>query len=248
MESVLAAEFHAETGLHVAGEQTWCTHSDWEPARCTVDGFVVAPADAIEAQHLDLAGMTHVWEAKTDARRGWDEIPPHILAQARWNMGVTGVHGCWITVMFAGFRIEHHEVTWDESDWAYMLDAAQQFWTTHVEAGIPPEIDGSDATTRALKAVYPETVKGRAVEIDSLADELSRLEEYKALESAATKLAEAAGCIENRIKAAMGDAEIATVGGAPVYTLRTTTRKALVQAETTYRTLRKATKKDQEAA
>lgn len=247
MESVLAAEFHDSTGLVVAGEQTWCTFSEWPVARCTVDGFVVAPDGPIEAQHLDTAALQATWQCKTDGRRGWDEIPPAILAQCRWEMGVTGLRAGWLTVMFSGWRIEHVEIPWDDEDWTYMLAAAREFWAL-VESGTEPEIDGSDATARALRAVYPAEVKGERADLADLREDIARLEEIKALQGAIAKLGDGAEVIENRIKARMRDAEIGTLDGEPVYVMRSVTRKASTIPATTYRTLRKATKRDQEAA
>ena len=217
METVLAKRFHATTGLYVAGEQTWCTFPAWPVARATVDGFVVAePTNTIEAQHLDHQPMIGTWEAKTDARRGWDEIPPAIRAQVQWQMGVTGMDRGWITVMFAGFRIEHHAIEHDPDDFAFMLERAREFWTL-VETGTMPDVDGSDATADAIAHVWPEHVAGATVDITHLAEIITARGEMKD----AAKLLEAdIADADNRIKVAIGDGELGAVGGVPMFSYR----------------------------
>lgn len=43
-----------------------------------------------------------------------------------------------------------------------LMEEEYKFWTRHVLAGIPPEIDGSEATTKALKLLHPED-NGRVI-------------------------------------------------------------------------------------
>lgn len=161
MEQVLAAEFHDETGLYVAGEQTWCQHPEFGWARCTLDGYVFDHAGELPVfnrEHVSDVALGVV-EFKTDGRFGWpDGVPANIRAQTVWQMGVTGLRHCWLVVMFAGFRVEVFELDWDvdaESDWEFMLDTAHTFWN-RVLAGSPPPADDHPATTSALTEVFTD--------------------------------------------------------------------------------------------
>lgn len=220
MESLLAAEFHdAHPELMVVGEQMWLTHRDWPVARCTVDGGIIeTPDTAMGRARPDLEDLVGVWEAKTQGTFGWpDGIPAYIEAQCRWNMGIARVGVCYLTVMFAGFRIEHYEIAHDEDEWQFMLDRARNFWLL-VEAGTAPDVDGSDATTRALRHVHPEHITGERAEIDHLADLVVERGDLKdAVKADTARLDE----IDNELRAAIGDAEYATVGGVEMFTLRT---------------------------
>lgn len=206
MEAVLAAEFHDETGLWVVGEQTWCNHPEHQWAKCTVDGFVSeSPAGANMPE-----GLLGTIQFKTDGRFGWpDGIPPHIRAQCVWEMGVTNLTHCWLTVMFAGFRVETFEIPWDfdaVADWQFMLDRARTFWHDHVQAGIVPPMDDHAATARVLADVYAEPDPESTLDADDAARQLiARLQVAKAT----TKAAEATeDRLSNEVRALLGDNEL----------------------------------------
>jgi putative phage-type endonuclease len=212
-EAPLAAEFHDETGLYVAGEQTWCADSRHPHRRCTVDGFVVLDEDRPEP--------IAPWECKTDGRpRLWetaDGVPPSIKAQAVWNAGVTGNAGTWLTVMHAGFRIEHIHIPFDPDDYAFMCERVDEFWTQHVLTGTPPEIDGSPATEHALAALWPDHDPGKHAPLDDLVDLITDRAELRDERDHITgRLAE----IDNRLRAALEDAEVGTVAGVEMFTYR----------------------------
>lgn len=251
LEGAIAQLFHEETGLHTLGDQTWCEHPDTPIARCTVDGFVVETDPAL-GTYMPGDGSwpflgTH--QIKTDGRFGWpDGVPVNIRAQCVWEMGVTGLPHCWLSVLFAGFRFEVFEIAWDadaERDWLMMLDTAERFWADHVVPGNPPPIDHSDATADAVRAVWPDHTPGTVVPLDRMLGQLDRRVQLQAqIKRAKDELQQ----IDNEIKAAMGDAETATVNGVPVLTYRAAQRAGYAVEPTTVRTLRAATKKERETA
>lgn len=236
-ETFLAQVFHRRTGLHVTGQQTWCTHRHHEWARCTVDGFV---HETSFADMPDLALGTI--QFKTDGRRSWNGItdpingvPAGIEAQCQWEMGVTQVEHCWLVVGFAGWNIEVFELEFRPTDFAYMLEIAADFWRDHVLTGVPPDPDGTDATSQAIAAIWPTHSQGEAVAIDDLAELLTERGELKDLISAREKRVKE---IDNTIKARLGEAEIGTVAGIPHVTYRTIKRDGYTVAPSTHRQLR----------
>lgn len=235
MEAVLAAEFEdARPGLKVVGEQAWCEHPEHPWARCTVDGF------AEDGDDLDGIRFGTV-QFKTDARYGWpDGPPPTYRAQCIWEMGVTGMQQCFLAVMFGGFRFEVFDIAWDaaaQADWAVMFAAAERFWHDHVLTGVPPSIDGSDATTDALAAVYPDHIPGAVADLSGMADLLVERDDIKDhIKARKARLDQ----IENEIKARLGDAEVGEIGGVPIVTYRTQQRAEFVTKASTYRVLRNA--------
>lgn len=243
LEDGIAVLFHEQTGLYSVGEQMWCSHDEHTWAQCTVDGFA---AEAAGSSIDDVLG-TH--QKKTDGRFGWpDGVPVNIRAQCVWEMGVTQMSHCWLSVLHAGFRFEVYEIARDddaERDWELMLDRAGTFWHDHVLAGVAPMVDGSDATAEALRVLHPEHVPGERAELDGLVVDLAERYEIKArMKADKARLAE----IDNTVRATFGDAEVGTVGGVDVLTYRSSPRAGYVVEPTTVRQLRAAPKPKRKSA
>lgn len=240
-EAMLSEEFHDETGLFITGEQTWCTDPAVDYRRCTVDGFVS------ETDSPSIDETIGTWQCKTWGTRDWrDGIPPAIRAQCIWEMGVTAMKRCWLTVMFSGFRIEHYEIAMDadaKADLAFMNQRADRFWTDCVLPGIPPAVDGSDATQRALNAAYSHVEPGESTTVArDVVEALSAAKErMRVLKT------EIAG-YEAEIKASLGSAEIG-VGddGQQLVTWRSVERGEFTVQASTFRQLRIITKKEKAA-
>lgn len=220
LEAAIAQLFHEETGLHVGGEQTWCTSAKHSWARATVDGFVV---EAFEKEDGGYYGdPIGVLEIKTDGGRPTEELPPRVLAQVQWQLYVTDLPRAWVATLYSGFQFRVHDVRRDEQDIAFMVERAERFWVDHVLTGEPPEVDGSDATTDAIAAVWPHHETGKAVDIP--ADLLLRRADLKeAVKAYKAELDE----VENVIRALLEDAETGLVGGQPALTYRTQTRSGI---------------------
>lgn len=235
LEGAIATLFHEQTGLYVAGEQTSCTHPEYPWVRCTVDGFVF---EHLYGGDYELGSQLGTHEVKTDGRFGWDGVPVNIRAQCIWQLGVTGLEHCWLSVLHAGFSFRVYEIDWDEdaqADWKLMLERAEQFWFDHVVTGTPPPVDGSDATTDALRTIHPDHVEGETVELDGLADIITErfdLKEVEADTKARLKV------IDNQLRDAFGAAEVGTLAGLPILTYRSHERAAYEVAASTVRTLR----------
>ena len=223
LESAIGPWFTHETGLHVAGEQTRCTHEKNAHHRCTVDGFVVEsePFMPPPAAYINDCALGLVEIKVTGPGRRWAEVPAHYQAQGQWQMHVTGLERVWFAVLM-GRRLDIHELMRDQADIDYMVDKADVFWADHVLAGTPPPTDGSDATLRALTAVYPDHVEGQAVELDDeLHHQYVELVLAKAAKAEATSAEKAA---KAALAAAMGPAEELTDHGRRVLTYRKQTR------------------------
>src|SRR5262245_35499897 len=79
LEAAIAPWFTDITGLHVTGEQMWCTHPGKPWARCTPDGFIVEKAEnEYETERAWSYALEHAlaaFEVKvTGPGRRWDPI------------------------------------------------------------------------------------------------------------------------------------------------------------------------------
>jgi len=215
LELAVGPWFAHRTGLHVAGEQTWCTHPEHAHHRCTVDGFV------FESEHSDIADALGVLEIKTSQPgRAWDEVPAHYAAQCLWQMHVTGLDRVWVAVL-RGRRLDILEMERDQAEIDFVVSRVDAFWERHVLTGTPPPVDGHRATLDALAQVWPEHTPGKAVDIDDLAHVLDDWRAAKDEQKAAREREKAAAA---ELIARLEDAEEGLVAGERAVTWRQQSR------------------------
>jgi len=242
LEPVIATLFHEDIGLYVIGEQTWCEHSQLSWARCTVDGFAAGDVDT------DVGDALGTHQIKTDARGRWSDVPVDIRAQCVWEMGVTGMERCWLSVLHGRFDFHVYELVWDADaveDWTTMRDLGDRFWHEYVLPGEMPPLDNSEATARALAAAFPDAEPGRRVALDDLADVLRERDDLAVQERWVERRKRH---IDNMIKGHMGDAEVGTLYGEPLLAWRVKNVRAYEVPASSRRELRAATKADREAS
>ncbi len=139
-------------------------------------------------------------------------------------MYVTDLPEAWLAVFHSGFRFETYQLHRDERDIDFMLGRATAFWEDCVLTGTPPPVDGSDATSSAIGQVWPLHEPGKAVDLSNLAELIDERARLKAqIKEAGDELATA----ENLIRETLGDAEVGTLHGLPILTLRAQERRGL---------------------
>ena len=219
LESAIGPWFTDRTGLYVGGEQTWCIHPTKTWARCTPDGFVME-----HPFEETLEGALGSFEVKVlGMSKRWDPVPPLYQAQAQWQMYVTDMPKTWFAVLH-GRRLEVYELDRDPADIEFMVERAEAFWRDHVLAGVPPATDASDATARAIGAVYADS-QPNAVEVP---DDLVTDWRVAAVQKAEAKVVFDA--TSNRLRAALAEAEEGTVDGKRVVSLRPQTQRRTCHA------------------
>jgi len=246
LEPVIIRWFEARTRLSVGGVQTWLTHPEHEWARVTVDGFVGDTHDDVGF------GALGVFESKYTGDAPWGEVVPvHYAAQAQWAMWVADLDRTWVATMHLPFgrpRFEVYEVGRDDDDIALLVAAADRFWHDNVLAGVAPEVDGSEATFRALKAAYPDHEPDTAVELDDLFDVLQQRDELAVQDA---WLQRRRRRLDQVVIARLGTAEVGTLDGEAFVSYRTIHRKGYKPKPVdpgSYRVLKPASKADKEAS
>ncbi len=217
-ELMVGPWFAHRTGLAVAGEQMQVEHPEHPWRRCTIDGLVFDAAPA-EPDIADALGLLQV-KTREPGRR-WDELPPDIAAQERWEMHVTGLPKAWVAVLH-GRRLEHYELDTDPDDSAFIVEEVTRFWEGHVLTGNPPPLDDHVATEAALATIYPRHTPKSSVDIDDVAGAVAMLREAKARKAQAQADERAAGAV---IRWRMKDTYEGLVGGERAVTLGSSTRK-----------------------
>lgn len=216
-ETMVACYVQDETGLWVGGQQTWLEHPDNGWMRATADGFI------FEGPTADLADAIGILEIKctgASADEWAAEIPLHIECQAQWLLAVSGHDRVYLAVFHMAFgrpKFRLYIVERDQASIDYLTTAGHHFWQL-VLAGTPPELDGSESTTAALQRAW-EGTRGAEVDVTPLADTFTDLRHAQAKAKAWTEIA---AHIKNVVRAAMGDATEALVGGTLAATWRPT--------------------------
>lgn len=169
------------------------------------------------AGHPDrlVVGERGIVECKASAStRGYsdDDVPPHVRVQATWYCGLTGRDWCDVVLLaHMGIRIVRIEA--DPDLFADLVTAAATWWQRHIVEGVEPAPDGTDAYRRHLAAKFPNTAD---VELVATPEQALLLDELRAAKAACDAADEHKTAVENRIRAAMGEASVLIAPGARV--------------------------------
>jgi putative phage-type endonuclease len=166
------------------------------------------PDGLIHDEESELDGA--LLEVKTVgqwAKREWNGEPPAAyVAQVQHYLHLTGLGRALLAVLVGGQKLELTTIERNQRAIDLLLLLEEQFYGFLQRDELPPP-DGSESAREALNAYFAEATPGRAYRFDkdgmSLYRELvARREQEKAVKVQRVAL-------ENRIKALMGDAEVA---------------------------------------
>lgn len=200
LEEIIAKEFSARTGKKVKRRLAILQHPDYPFMLANVDRLVVGEKAGLECKTTGEYRKAE-WED--------DRIPDEYVLQCQHYMVVTGYPRWYIAVLIGGNKFRWKVIERDEEIINYLIKIESDFWRL-VENRTPPEMDGSEASKKALQLLYPESQPDTLIELPPTAAEL--FEQYdKAikLEEQARELKEMA---ENKIKALLGEKEVGICG------------------------------------
>lgn len=193
LEDLVAQLFTEETGKKVRRKNKMMVNTDYPWACADVDRMVVGEKALLEIK------TTNSFPAMKKIRGG--EYPEQWYCQMTHYLAVTGLEKAYLAVLVNCRDLRIFELERDEDEIRTLMDAERAFWEK-VTQDVPPEADGSEATTEALVKVYPESNEDTVLLIngDLLEQRARLLTAKKALE---TDIDE----INNKIKSEMGTAE-----------------------------------------
>lgn len=214
----LVAEFFAEdSGCTVADAPGTLQHVDHPHWLANLDRLAFRPGDDDLADPAVLECKTRTWRsARVEGWRGEDP-PDGPSLQAHWYMTVSGYTAAYVAGLldddFVWFRLER-----DEELCELLADAVDEFWHQHVLTGIPPKPDGSKATAELLARMW-QAQEDATAEVDPVEATLL-LARRRELAARAAELGGDLDTVDNRLRALLGEAEVALIGGRPSYTWR----------------------------
>ncbi len=228
LEDHVARRFAARTGHDVIPGPGTLARVDATWMRANVDRLVieaesdgdVAVAVYGEDDEPPYADVTAVLECKTRSAfqlADWtDGVPDRTAVQTHWYLAVTGYPRGYVAALVGGNRMVVHRLEADDELLAELVDAAGRFRVDHVEAGVPPPVDGSEVTEEILAHLY-EASPGATVALDPA--EVEPLLAARAAADADLAAAETRKrAAENALKALIGEHEIAVAAGATRFT------------------------------
>lgn len=117
----------------------------------TPDG-AVGPRPGVYERGLEI--KTHSVYAADYGRPGTDEVPHHVMIQCQIGAHVLGVPR-WDLVAFYDGLPHDFVITYDRELAEAAINAAARWWREHVVAHKMPTPDGSNASERAIRSMYP---------------------------------------------------------------------------------------------
>lgn len=192
-----------------------------DEAQRAMDGLIVnrAPYMLRHPEHpclfVDVDGFAALqtrrtrggFEAKTAetmmAGEWADGVPAYYETQVFHSMAVTGLPW-WVVAVLIGFgRIETYVVERDDDIIDALTAAEVAWWQRHVIEGEPPAIDGSKATTDALKLIEARAGTVQVVNPAEVEDLFRQLAHDKAVIDEATA---SANTVKNQLRSLLDEA------------------------------------------
>lgn len=214
LEPVVVEKFEDETGL--------ATHkADPFPVRHREHSWMLCSPDR-------LIGDDEGLEVKTGSPwdDGWDGVdqglvPDHVVIQMQHSMAVTGRRRWHGAVLIGGRGYHQWTVDRDEQFIADLIVAEGRWWDTYVVGNQPPPVDGHDATTNAIKDLFPTSTDAATVDLPPSAHDL--IVEWAAAKERKKQAEWDENEAANGLRLLLGDNEIGTVGGIKAVTWKSHT-------------------------
>lgn len=194
MEPILAREFEQVTGKKVRRQNKTFYVPEHPFLRANID--------------RDVIGEDGILEIKTATEyksSEWadDNVPVPYQLQVQHYMYVLDRPYCYFAYLVGGHSFGYKRVERDQDAIDIIEPQLIAWWQKHVVEDVPPEVDGEDATTAALRAMYPED-DGEVVALEDRFNAL--LENREQLQASIKDTKNAVTSIDNELRAAIGDA------------------------------------------
>jgi putative phage-type endonuclease len=216
LENYVAERFTEATGLKVRRVNAIYYHEQYPHMLANVDRMVVGDIIGLECKTTNILNADK-WKD--------GDVPAHYQIQCHHYMAVTGAKTWYIAVVILGKEFKYVRIDRDEEIIKNLISIETDFWNNHVLTGIMPEPDGSKAADSIINR-YFKTAAQKSVTLSGYQDKLIRRSELSEL---IDKLENERKKIEQEIKLAMADAEIATCGDYEVFWKNVITSKLDVE-------------------
>lgn len=195
LEQYVADRFTEKTGIKVRNDFGMYADDEYDFMTANVDRRIVGENAGLECKTMS-SFLGYNLEA--------GEIPGHYYAQLQHYMMVMGYDYMWICFLVFQRGVYELKVNRNDDYIAQLRKAEIDFWKNHIEKGIAPEPDGSEASIQTLKDMYPKS-SGAEIEILGL-DQM--IADYKAFGEMEKEYKEKKDKAQAQICARLGSAEV----------------------------------------
>lgn len=192
LEEFVAKKFEQETGKKVRRENAFIYNDEYPWAHANVDRVICNENALLEIKTTDSLNMKKF-------KNG--EYPANYYCQAVHYLSVTGKERCYLAVLIGNKEFKWFTVERDEAEIAALMTAEAYFWEC-VKADTPPEVDGTAATSEALKTIYADSNDDSVCDLTAYS---ASLQQYMALKKQIKELEDLMEEAANKIKAFMGE-------------------------------------------
>lgn len=183
----------------------------------------------------DEFGLVECKNVRAQNIHEWDDGPPlHYRLQLQHYLAVTDLALGFFATFVGGNQHLVFEVERDEKLIESLIAGEEAFWTC-VQLRRPPDVDGSEATTTALKVHYADQEPGESVQVPESFRQL--VNSHRSLKMQEKILQARIDEVENRMKDVIGNAEAAVIGDEVLATWKTQIRAAHEVKESKFRKL-----------
>ena len=192
LEEFVAKKFEAETGKKVRRCNNIIYNPAYPFAHVNIDRDVVGEDAGLECKTTS--------ELNLKKFRG-TEFPEIYYCQCVHSMAVTGKQRWYLAVLIGNKEFKWFTLERDEAEIAALMTAEAEFWKL-VKMDIPPAVDGTAATTRAIGAIYANSDDSVIADLTAHKADIAR---YIELGSQIKELEEQRDEAANRIKEFLGE-------------------------------------------
>lgn len=205
MEPIIREEFSQRTGLKVRQLQAILQHKRFPFMLANLDGIVHDPGrgEGIFEAKTASVYMAPEWEAG---------IPDAYALQVQHYLAVTGMNFVYVAVLIGGNKFLWRIIERDDAVIDLIIQLESRFWKL-VESRIPPEMDGSKASTALLSRLYPG---GDQSSIELPAEAEALITQFEAAQDQEKKVAEEKELAANKLKAMLKEHELGLINGRQV--------------------------------
>lgn len=147
LEHIIASVYAERTGAKVRRLNAVLQHAEHP--------FMLTNLDRVVQHPTDGSGILEVKTAGLRSAQFWEEsVPDSYQCQVLHQLAVTGKNWCDVAVLIGGQDFRVYRVIRDDDKIADLIKREGKFWQCVID-DVPPAVDGSESSGRALASMYP---------------------------------------------------------------------------------------------